>query len=450
MADTGNVTSPGQLGFPADFVWGAATASYQIEGGAKEDGKGPSIWDTFSHTPGKVKNGDTGEVACDHYHRWRDDIALMREIGLDAYRFSVAWPRILPEGRGQVNQAGLDFYERLVDGLLAADIQPFVTLYHWDLPQALQDNGGWANRDTAHLFADYAEIVARRLGDRVPAWITHNEPWVMAFLGYLFGEHAPGLRDLDAAGRATHHLLLSHGLAVPRIREASPGAQVGITLSLSPAEPAGDSEADAQAAARADAFSNTLFLDPLGRGQYPSLVESFADQVKLPVEEGDLGIISVPIDFVGVNYYRRSVVRDAPGTGPLNMENVRPSGEYTTMDWEVYPEGLRILLERLKRDYSFPAYYVTENGAAFPDVVKDGAVHDDRRRAYLEGHFAAAGQAIGNGVPLRGYFVWSLMDNFEWAYGYTQRFGIVHIDYNTQQRIPKDSAHWYRQFLAAR
>jgi beta-glucosidase len=346
----------------------------------------------------------------------------------------------------------------LVDGLLGAGIQPFATLYHWDLPQPLQDQGGWTNRDTAHAFADYSEIVARRLGDRVRAWITHNEPWVVAFVGHLFGEHAPGLRDLPTAVRVTHHLLLSHGLAVPRLRDASQGAQVGITLSLSPAEPASDSQADADAAVRQDAFANTLFLDPLGRGEYPKEAESFLGNVRPPVQDGDLKTISVPVDFVGVNYYQRSVVRDTPGSGqgrqgglPLHTERVRPPGEYTTMEWEVYPEGLRILLERLARDYSFPAYYVTENGAAFPDRVEaDGSVHDERRTAYLAGHFAAAGQALGNGVPLRGYFVWSLMDNFEWGHGYTQRFGLIYIDYSTQARIWKDSARWYRRFLAAR
>jgi beta-glucosidase len=451
MAESNDVTSPAQLGFPPDFIWGAATASYQIEGAVDEDGRGPSIWDTFSHTPGKTKNGDTGDVADDHYHRWRDDIALMKDLGLDAYRFSLAWPRIIPAGRGAVNPAGLDFYERLVDGLLEAGIQPFATLYHWDLPQPLQDAGGWANRDTAYAFADYAEVVTRRLGDRVRAWITHNEPWVVAFVGNLFGEHAPGLKDLPTAIRVTHHLLLSHGLAVPRIRAASPGAQVGITLSLSPAEPASDSAEDAAAAARANAFSNGIFLDPLVHGTYPRDLLAFLTEDSLPVEAGDMELIKVPNDFLGVNYYQRGVVSHAPGAGLLESERQRPEGEYTTMDWEVYPEGLRVLLEGLHRDYGFPAYYVTENGAAFVDVVEAGGrVHDARRTAYLVGHFSAAAAAIQHGVPLRGYFVWSLLDNFEWGHGYSQRFGLVYVDYATQQRVLKDSARWYRQFLAAR
>ena len=402
--------------WPADFLWGAATASYQIEGAWQEDGKGESIWDRFSHTPGKVKNGDTGDMACDHYHRWPQDIALMQELGLAAYRYSISWPRILPSGRGAVNEAGLDFYDKLTDGLLAAGIQPWVTLYHWDLPQALQDTGGWANRDTAAAYADYAEIVARRLGDRVTGWITHNEPWVVAFVGNLFGEHAPGLHDLPTALRVTHHLLLGHGLAVPRIRAAVPGATVGITLNLNHAYPASDSPADQAAARRSDGISNRLFLDPLFHGQYPADIITELGAAAPPVESGDLEIIHTPLDFLGVNNYFRSVVKDAPDSAMLRTEMVKPEGEYTTMGWEVYPDGLRTLLERLHRDYPMPAYYITENGAAFPDTVEaDGSIHDDRRRAYLQGYIAAAGQARAAGVPLKGYFVWSLLDNFEWG-----------------------------------
>jgi beta-glucosidase len=401
--------------------------------------------------PGKIVNGETGDVACDHYHRWQEDIALMHDLGLDAYRFSVSWPRIFPQGRGQANQAGLDFYERLVDGLLANNIQPFVTLYHWDLPQALQDEGGWANRDTALAFADYSEVVAKRLGDRVSAWITLNEPWVVAFVGNLEGRHAPGIADLGTTLRVTHHLLLGHGLAVPRLRAATPATPVGITLNLARVEPASDSQADRDAVTRREIYQNGIFLDPLVRGQYPEGAAAIFGEHTFPVQEGDLQTISAPLDFLGVNYYTRSVVRDAPGSGLLTSEQVKPAGEYTTMGWEVYPNGLCALLDDVHHDYAFPAYYITENGAAFPDVLgEDGAVHDDRRVAYLSAHFAAAAGAIKDGVPLRGYFIWSLMDNFEWALGYSQRFGTIYVDYPTQRRIPKDSALWYKRFLAAR
>ncbi|HMA37351.1 MAG TPA: GH1 family beta-glucosidase [Chloroflexia bacterium] len=444
-------TSPGQLGFAPDFLWGAATAAYQIEGAVAEDGRGLSIWDTFSHTPGKTRDGDTGDVACDHYHRWREDVDLMRELGIAAYRFSIAWPRILPAGRGAVVPAGLDFYDRLVDGLLGAGIQPFATLYHWDLPQALQDEGGWANRDTAYAFADYAEIVALRLGDRVRGWITLNEPWVVAFVGNLHGRHAPGIQDLPTALRVTHHLLLGHGLAVPRLRAVTPGTPVGITLNLTPVEAASDSPQDQAAAARQDVYQNRIFLDPLTRGEYPPEAAAFLGPATFPVQPGDLATIAAPLDFLGVNYYTRAVIRHAPGIGMLEHEQVRPPGDYTTMGWEVYPPGLRTLLNRVHRDYAFPAYYITENGAAFPDQVDAaGAIHDAPRIAYLAQHFAAAAGAVRDGVPLRGYFVWSLLDNFEWGHGYSQRFGIVYVDYPTGARLWKDSAHWYQAFLAAR
>jgi beta-glucosidase len=437
--------------FPPGFLWGAATASYQIEGAAHEDGRGESIWDRYSHTPGNVLNGDTGDVACDHYHRWPDDIKLMQQYGLDAYRYSIAWPRIIPQGRGAVNEKGLDFYERLTDGLLAAGIQPWVTLYHWDLPQALQDKGGWADRDTAYAYADYAEIVARRLGDRVAGWITHNEPWVAAFIGNLVGRHAPGLHSMRTAMAVTHHLLLSHGLAVPRLRAATPTVPVGITLNLNPTYPASDSPEDQAAAVRKDGLLNRLFLDPLAFGRYPADTLEQVGADGPPVQDGDLDLMRAPLDFLGVNNYFREVVRDAPGAEQVGTEQVQPPGEYTTMDWEVYPDGLRTLLERLHRDYPFPAYYITENGAAFPDqVAPDGHVHDDRRKAYLQAHFESAAKAIAAGVPLRGYFVWSLLDNFEWGYGYSQRFGITYVDFATQQRIIKDSGRWYQAFLAER
>lgn len=444
-----------QRTFPQGFIWGAATASYQIEGAWQEDGKGESIWDRFSHTPGRIEDGSNGDVACDHYHRWLEDIALMASLGLQAYRFSIAWPRILPAGRGQVNQKGLDFYSRLVDGLLAAGITPFITLYHWDLPQVLQDEGGWPARSTAEAFVEYADVVSRHLGDRVQHWITHNEPWCASFLSYQIGEHAPGLKDWPAALAASHHLLLSHGWAVPLIRRNSPAAAVGITLNFSPTMPASLSEADAQAARWADGYSNRWFLDPLyGRGYPQDMVESFQTAGHLPdglsfVHDGDLDAITAPTDFLGVNYYTRWVARNEQAADNLPPSIFRaPAADWTEMGWEVYPHSLYDLLLRLHRDYQVPKLYITENGASYsegPD--ENGRVPDTRRLAYLRDHFKAAHQAITNGVPLAGYFVWSLMDNFEWAKGYQQRFGIVWVDYETQQRIPKDSALWYKEVI---
>lgn len=442
---------PARLEFPQGFLWGAATASYQIEGAWNEDGKGESIWDRFSHTPGKVVDGDTGDIACDHYHRWMDDIRLMREIGLKAYRFSTSWPRVLPVGRGKVNPLGLDFYDRLVDGLLAAGIQPFITLYHWDLPQALQELGGWGNRDVAYWFADYAALVGRRLGDRVKHWITHNEPWVVAVLGHWNGYHAPGLADPRLAIQVAHHLLLSHGEAVRALRDAGgANANVGITLNLSPVHPATKSEADQAAARRQDSFLNRWFLDPLFKGAYPpdllDLYGEFAPQVK----PGDMARIQASIDFLGVNYYTRSIVKDDPSAPLLRTASVQIEGaEYTEMGWEVYPPGLWELLTRLQRDYNPPALYVTENGCAFRDEVNEqGQVDDERREAYLREHFIQAHRAIQDGVKLHGYFVWSLMDNFEWAWGYTKRFGLAYVDYPTQRRILKRSGRWYSAVIA--
>jgi beta-glucosidase len=439
------------LTFPSDFLWGAATAAFQIEGATTADGRGESIWDRFCATPGKVLGGDTGEPACDHYHRWREDIALMKELGFHAYRFSVAWPRIFAAGTGQLNEKGLDFYDRLVDGLLEAGIQPYATLYHWDLPQALQERGGWANRDTAEAFAHYADVVARTLGDRVAGWITHNEPWCASILSYWLGEHAPGLREgpaLDAA----HHILLSHGLAVPAIRAAAPSASVGITLNFSPAHPASDSPEDVAAAHRHDGFFNRWFADPLFRASYPAdMVELYgAHGLAAPVHPGDMETIAAPIDFLGVNYYNRAVIKHDPsGANMLGYTGLRPEGEYTHMDWEVYPDALRELLVRLHRDYAPPALYVTENGAAYPDeLAADGRVHDEARSSFLERHFAAAHAAIAEGAPLKGFFVWSLMDNFEWAWGYSRRFGIVYVDYATQRRTPKDSARYVQDVIA--
>lgn len=434
------------LTFPPNFVWGAATASYQIEGAWQADGKGESIWDRFSHTPGKVANGDTGDVACDHYHRWREDIGLMQALGLNAYRFSISWPRVLPNGRGPANAAGLDFYDQLVDGLLAAGIQPYATLYHWDLPQALQERGGWSNRDVAGWFSDYADLVSRRLGDRVQHWITHNEPWVVAFLGELFGMHAPGNRDLRRALLVSHHLLLSHGLALEPLRaNAGAASHLGITLDFHPTYPASDRAEDEAAARRQDGFLNRWFADPLLRGSYPEdTVELFGAHMVEP-QAGDMAIIRRPIDFLGINYYTRVVCR-ADGEAPFHAAQVPQPGEHTEMGWEVYPEGLYDLLTRLHTDYAPKALYITENGAAFADSLSaTGQIEDSRRTAYLREHFSQAQRAIGAGVPLRGYFVWSLLDNFEWSHGYGKRFGLIYVDYATQARTIKQSGHWFSQ-----
>jgi beta-glucosidase len=428
--------------FPSDFIWGAATASYQIEGAADEGGRGESVWDRFCATPGKVRGGDSGAIACDFYHRYRDDIRLMGELGLDAFRFSIAWPRILPAGRGRVNAAGLDFYDRLVDELLANGIQPYATLFHWDTPQVLEDEGGWAVRSTAEAFVPYVEAVVDRLGDRVEHWITHNEPWVVAWLGYGWGEHAPGRRsDADAIATA-HHLLLSHGWAVQAIRERAPHAQVGITLNLAHVDAASDAAEDVAAAQMVDGHNNRWFLDPIFRGEYPA---DMLERYTPPVRVGDLQTIAARIDFLGVNNYSRHVVSE----GPKLVRD--PEAHATDMGWEVYPDGLYKLLVRLQRDYAPPALYITENGAAFGDVrTHDGAVHDPERVAYLESHVDAVARATAEGAAVKGYFVWSLLDNFEWAYGYSKRFGIVYVDYPTLERVPKDSFHWYREFIASR
>jgi beta-glucosidase len=434
--------------FPQDFVWGAATASYQIEGAAREAGRGESVWDRFCATSGKVRNGDSGEVACDFYHRYREDVALMRDLGIGAFRFSIAWPRVLPTGRGPVNEAGLDFYDRLVDELLANEIEPFVTLFHWDTPQALEDEGGWPARATAEAFVEYAETVSGRLGDRVHHWITHNEPWVHAWIGYAWGEHAPGRTSEIDAVAAAHHLLLSHGWAVDAIRRNAPDAQVGITLNLSHAYPASDTPEDEAAAWQVDGQGNRWFLDPIFRGAYPADLLERNEIVEPFVRDGDLEAISAPLDFLGVNNYFRFVV--SAGTDGPRMQ--RDSGaQHTDMGWEVYPDGLNRLLVRVARDYAPPAVYVTENGAAFGDVrVHDGRVHDPERTAYLESYIAAVSDAIADGAPVKGYFVWSLLDNFEWAHGYSKRFGIVYVDYPTLDRVPKDSFYWYRDFIKSR
>lgn len=446
--------------FPKNFVWGVATSSYQIEGAAHEDGRGESIWDRFSKTPGKVDDGSNGDIACDHYHRYRDDIALMKELGVHAYRFSIAWPRILPNGTGAVNTAGLDFYDRIVDSLLEVGIEPFVTLYHWDLPQMLQDAGGWANRATAEAFATYAEVVARRLGDRVKKWITHNEPWCASLLSHQIGKHAPGIKDYRTALAASHHLLLSHGFAAPILRTCCKDAEVGITLNLTPTVPASRSAADIDAARHFDGYFNRWFLDPLFGRHYPAdMIADYMALGHLPpegfpeVHKGDLELISAPCDFLGVNYYNRTVMRSEKVPEEQNAartEHLAPKEEWTEMGWEVYPDGLRQILTRVYLEYGPAKLYVTENGASYSDGPDaEGRVNDERRRIFLRDHFVAARRAMDAGAPLAGYFVWSLMDNFEWERGYTQRFGIVWVDYETQKRTPKRSALWYKDIIIA-
>ena len=437
---------PTDTSFPTDFIWGAATASYQIEGAAHDDGRGESVWDRFAATPGKVRNGESGEIACDFYHRYRDDVALMRELGIDAFRFSIAWPRVLPEGRGAVNPAGLDFYDRLVDELLAHGIEPFATLFHWDTPQALEDAGGWPVRATAEAFVEYAEAVVGRLGDRVRFWMTHNEPWVHAWIGHAWGEHAPGRTSEADAVAAAHHLLLAHGWAAAAIRRAAPDAEVGIALNLAHAYPSSPSAEDEAAAWEMDGEGNRWFLDPLFRGSYPADLHERNELVAPFVRDGDLEAISAPLDFLGVNNYFRFLV-SADGGRPSVVRD--PEAQHTDMDWEVYPDGLYRLLMRVAADYAPPAIYVTENGAAFGDVrVHDGRVHDPERTAYLETYIDAVSRAVAEGAPVKGYFVWSLLDNFEWAHGYSKRFGIVYVDFPTLDRVPKDSFYWYRDHIA--
>ena len=436
------------MSFPPDFVWGAATASYQIEGARDEDGRSESIWDRFCATPGKVWNGHDGAIACDFYHRYPEDVALMRELGIDGFRFSVAWPRIVPEGRGRANEAGLDFYDRLVDELLANGITPYPTLYHWDMPQVLDDRGGWLVRETAEAFAEYTGHVVRRLGDRVGRWVTHNEPWCASWVAYGLGVHAPGHTSQREALLAAHNLLLSHGLAADVIRREAPGAEVGIVLNLDHIDAASDTPADREAVHHADGFLNRWFLDPLFRGSYPAdMLEHYGADAP-PVEEGDFALISRPLDFLGVNNYTRQVVRAGPDGLPVRV--YVEHAQHTEKGWEVYPAGLYDLLVRLDRDYAPAALFVMENGSSFGDVREhDGSVRDPERRAYIESHIAAVGRAIADGAPVKGYFVWSFLDNFEWADGYAKRFGIVYVDFPTQERIPKESFQWYRDFILA-
>lgn len=445
--------------FPGDFYWGAATAAYQIEGGWNEDGKGESTWDRFAHDPSHIKQGKNGDVTCDHYHRWKEDVQIMKDLGLKAYRFSVSWPRVLPAGRRAVNPAGIDFYSRLVDELLAAGITPFTTLNHWDLPQTLQDEGGWQVRSTAEAFVDYAAVVTHALGDRIKNWITHNEPSVQAYCGHAFGEHAPGLKNMAGALRTAHHLLLSHGLAVPVIRANSAGARVGIALNLNFGQPASASRADYDAWRSSSGPWTRWFTDPLYGFHYPAdLVAEMAQKGFLPGEglsefvlPGDLDLIATPTDFLGVNYYTRQIARSTslPESQNLPAVNVASDDRQEMQGWEYYPDGLQHVLSWLHYAYRVPEIYITENGASYSDAPNaQGLVHDARRVRFLQGHLAACRRAIDSGIPLKGYFCWSLLDNFEWGEGYTQRFGLVYVDYDTQRRYLKDSALWYRQVIA--
>jgi beta-glucosidase len=431
--------------FPKSFVWGVASSAFQIEGGSASDGKGPSIWDEFCRLPGVIADGSDGRIACDHYNRLESDLDLIAGLGVGAYRFSISWPRIQPMGYGKVAGSGIDFYDRLVDGLLARDIEPFATLYHWDLPAELQrEHNGWADRNTAYRFADYAALVAERLGDRVRSFATHNEPWVTATLGHELGHFAPGVRDRAVAMQVSHHCLLSHGLAMKAMRSARSNLDVGIVLNLSPVYSATDSPADTMLASREDGLLVRWYMDALLRGEYPADILKYLAVDAPDVHDGDAQLIAQPLDFLGVNYYYPIISIAGRPFSPG-----REGAAVTDMGWEVAPENLTDLLLRLNRDYDLPPLFITENGAAYPDLVIDGGVRDEDRRAYIESHIRAIADAIDRGVDVRGYFVWSLLDNFEWAAGYTKRFGIYYVDYPTQDRILKRSGSWYKDLAAA-
>ena len=458
--------------FPSTFVWGTATASYQIEGATTEDGRLPSIWDTFARTPGAIADRSTGDVADDHYHLFREDVALMADLGVNAYRLSLAWPRIQPSGRGSVNQAGIDFYRRLVDVLLEGGITPWATLYHWDLPQALEDAGGWLERDTAHRFAEYTALAADGLGDTISDWITLNEPWCSAFLGYASGHHAPGRHEGSRSARAAHHLLLGHGLGLAEVRRRIPDASAGITLNLYSVVPATPAPADVDAARRIDGLSNRLFLDPVLRGSYPEdVIEDLGEKKWFAenVTAEDMALISAPSEFLGINYYSRHTVAAAatessattdaagfdatagatsayPGSGSVVF--VGSDAPRTQMGWEIHPDGMLDVLQMAHDRAPDLPLYITENGSAYEDLIGDDhTVHDPERTTYLQDHITACRVAIDRGLPLKGYFAWSLIDNFEWAWGYTRRFGLIHVDYDTQLRTPKTSGRWFAQFL---
>lgn len=436
--------------FPHDFLWGAATSAYQIEGAASEGGRGSSIWDTFAHTPGKTVHADTGDVACDHYHRWREDLDLVRDLGLTAYRMSVSWARLQPAGRGPLNPAGVAFYRSVLSRLREDGVRPFVTLYHWDMPQVLEDLGGWPIRDTAERFADYAASATAALGDLADDWITINEPWCQAFLGYESGTHAPGRTSLPDAIAAAHHLNLGHGLAAAAISAERPGARIGVADIVTDVVAASEADEDVAAADRYDASGNRLFLDPVLKGRYPDAVRDLYEPLALSglIRSGDEATIAAPIDFLAVNHYQRVIVNVDPTDRHLGARGVSAEPATTSLGWSVIPEALHDVLVRLHREYPPIPLYVTENGASFDDYVDpSGAVRDIERIEYLSGYLAAAAAAIHEGVDLRGYFAWSLLDNFEWGEGYRSRFGLVFVDYGTQRRIPKASASWYRDLV---
>jgi beta-glucosidase len=437
--------------FPADFRWGVATAAYQIEGGATEGGRGPSIWDTFANVDHLTLNGDNGDIACDHYHRWADDLDLMASMGISHYRLSLSWVRLQPTGRGDLNPEGVAFYTALLEGMRERGIMPMVTLYHWDLPQPLEDAGGWPARETAYRFADYADRTVRALGHLARDWITINEPWCVAFLGYGRGAHAPGKKDAGLAVAAAHHVNLAHGLAVTAIRAIDPELRVGNSNIVTDIVPASSSEADAAAVMRLDAMSNRVFLDPVYLGDYSTAVRELFAPLGLDalVENGDLAIIGQPVDFVGMNHYQRVVAWDADDGTYLRVGERPASPATTSFGWSVIPESLAAVLRRVSSEFTSLPIYITENGASYNDYVDpDGQINDHDRVAYFAGYLAAAGRAIDEGVDLRGYYAWSFLDNFEWAEGYSKRFGLVFVDYRDQTRIPKRSAHWYSQLIA--
>jgi beta-glucosidase len=431
----------------SEFVWGVATSSYQIEGAANEDGRGKSIWDTFCKVPGKVANFDNGDIACDHYHRYKEDLDLMKWMGVKAYRFSVAWPRVIPDGVGRVNEMGLDFYDRLIDSLLEREIAPWLTMYHWDLPEALQLRGGWNNREVVEWFGEYAEVLTSRFGDRVKNWMTLNEPLCSAWLGHLYGDMAPGIKDLQTALNVSHHLLMSHGLACQVIRSNVSEANVGIVINVTPAVPATDSQEDSNAAQLADGFDNRWFLDPVFGRTYPAdVIDALGASPE--IHSGDMKLIAQDLDFLGVNFYFRQTVAADQNSKPLPIRSVnRENVKRTAMNWEVHPQAFEEILLRISKEYSPKAIYITENGSAWNDEVINGEIIDDERIDYLARHLDVMRSAKNQGAPILGYFAWSFLDNFEWAYGYEKRFGLIYVDYKTQKRTPKKSAFFYRQLL---
>lgn len=432
------------------FLWGVATSSYQIEGAVDKDGRTPSIWDTFSRIPGAVANNENGDIACDHYHRYEEDLDLISWLGVDAYRFSISWSRVMPDGTGRINQKGIDFYNRLIDGLIARGIEPWLTMYHWDLPQALQDRGGWANRDSVEWFAEYAQVLSKNFGDRVKKWMTFNEPLCIAWIGHLWGGMAPGIKDLTTAIRVSHHLLLAHGTAIPIIRENSRDSKVGIVLNITPASTLTDNPEDQRVVELSDDWDHHWFLQPLFKGNYPERIMKLLQKTP-PIQPGDMDTISRSIDFLGINYYFRQTISPDPSAEPFPFKDVERLGvPRTAMGWEIHPQTFTDLLTNIYQRYKTPPIYITENGSAWDDVIVDGFIDDKERISYLDSHLEAIGKAKNSGVPIHGYFAWSLLDNFEWAYGYEKRFGLIHVDYNNQKRTPKASAHHLRKLILNR